>query len=78
VMAGLDFLVPLFGGLQMARFLHHVAMWLILGFAAHHVWAAFLIGSVEGSSLIDSIFTGYKVLTPDVAKRAEKHIEEDR
>jgi len=78
MMSGLDFLVPLFGGLQMARFLHHVAMWLILGFAAHHVWAAFLIGTVEGSSLIDSIFTGYKVLSPDVAKRAEKHIEEDR
>jgi len=73
-----DFLIPLFGGLQMARFLHHIGMWLILGFAAHHVWAAFLIGSVERSSLIDSIFTGYKVLHPDVAERAQKHIEEDR
>jgi Ni/Fe-hydrogenase 1 B-type cytochrome subunit len=78
LMRGFDFLIPLFGGLQMARFLHHLGMWLILGFAAHHVWSAFLIGTVERSSLIDSIFSGYKVLSPDVAKRAEKHIEEDR
>ncbi len=75
---GFDFLIGWFGGLQMARFLHHVGMWLILGFAAHHVWSAYLVGSVERSALIDSIFSGYKVLTPDVAKRAEKHIEEDR
>jgi Ni,Fe-hydrogenase I cytochrome b subunit len=78
MMRGADFLIPLFGGLQMARFLHHVSMWLILGFAAHHVWSAFLIGTVERSALIDSIFSGYKVLAPDVAKRARQHIEEDR
>lgn len=72
-----DFLIPLFGGLQMARFIHHVAMWLILGFAAHHVWSAFLMGTVEKSGLMDSIFSGYKVLTPEIARRAEKHIEED-
>jgi Ni/Fe-hydrogenase 1 B-type cytochrome subunit len=73
-----DFLIPLFGGLQMARFLHHVGMWLIIGFAAHHVWSAFLVGTVERSALIDSIFSGYKVLHPDIAERAQKHIEEDR
>lgn len=78
VMRSFDFLIPLFGGLQMARFIHHICMWLIIGFAAHHVWSAYLVGSVEGSSLIDSIFSGYKVLTPDIAKRAEKHIEEDK
>jgi Ni/Fe-hydrogenase 1 B-type cytochrome subunit len=77
VMSGFDFLIPLFGGLQMARFIHHVCMWLIIGFAAHHVWSAYLIGSVEGSGLIDSIFTGYKVLLPGIAKRAQKHIEDD-
>jgi len=73
-----SFLISWFGGLQMARFLHHVGMWLILGFAAHHVWSAFLIGTTERSALLDSIFTGYKVLHPDIAKRAEKHIEEDK
>lgn len=71
-------LIGLFGGLQMARLIHHVGMWLLLGFVAHHVWSAFLVGIVERSSLIDSIFSGYKVLTPEIARRAEKHIEEDQ
>jgi Ni/Fe-hydrogenase 1 B-type cytochrome subunit len=71
-------LIPWLGGLQMARFIHHVCMWLILGFAAHHVWSAFLIGTVERNSLMDSIFSGYKVLPPEVAERARQHIEERR
>jgi Ni/Fe-hydrogenase 1 B-type cytochrome subunit len=62
----------------MARFIHHITMWLILGFAAHHIWSAFLIGIVEKSSLLDSIFSGYKVLQPDIAKRARRHIETDK
>jgi len=66
-----------FGGLQMARFIHHICMWLLIGFAAHHVWSAFLIGVVERSGLMDSIFSGYKVLEPDIARRVRKHIEED-
>ncbi|MBW2697237.1 MAG: Ni/Fe-hydrogenase, b-type cytochrome subunit [Deltaproteobacteria bacterium] len=77
MLSGFQFLIPLCGGLQMARFIHHVGMWLLLGFAAHHFWSAFLVGTVERSSLLDSIFSGYKVLTPDVARRARKHIEED-
>lgn len=66
-----------FGGLQMARFIHHIGMWLLIGFVAHHIWSAFLISTVERSALLDSIFTGYKVLEPDIAKRARKHIEDD-
>lgn len=77
ILSGFQFYIPLFGGLQNARFLHHVGMWLILGFAAHHVWSAFLVASVERSGLLDSIFTGYKVLRHDIADRARKHIEED-
>jgi Ni/Fe-hydrogenase 1 B-type cytochrome subunit len=77
VLQGFQFLIPLFGGLQLARLIHHVGMWLLLGFVAHHIWSAFLVGWVEKSALLDSIFTGYKVLRPDVAERAAKHIEED-
>ena len=33
-------LVPLFGGLQTARWIHHVVMWLLLGFVVHHVYSA--------------------------------------
>jgi Ni/Fe-hydrogenase 1 B-type cytochrome subunit len=73
-----QFLIPWFGGLQLARFLHHIGMWLIIGFSAHHVWSSFLVGSVEKSSLIDSIFTGYKVLSPGDAESARRHLEEDK
>ena len=52
MLSSLQFLIPLCGGLQMAHFVHHICMWLILGFAAHHVWSAFLVGTVERSSLI--------------------------
>ncbi len=78
MLSSLQWLIPLFGGMQMARFIHHIVMWLIIGFACHHVWSAFLIGTVERSALLDSIFTGYKVLHPDIAKRAQKHIEEGK
>ena len=40
-------LSPLFGGLQMARWIHHVVMWLLLGFAVHHVYSALLMSIVE-------------------------------
>jgi len=73
-----QFLIPWCGGLQIARFLHHVSMWLILAFAAHHVWSAFMMGSIERSALIDSIFSGYKVVKPEAARRARKRIEEGR
>jgi Ni/Fe-hydrogenase 1 B-type cytochrome subunit len=78
MLASFQALIPLFGGLQLARFLHHVSMWLVLGFAAHHVWSAFLVGHIERSGLLASIFDGYKVLGPEIAERARKHIEEGR
>jgi Ni/Fe-hydrogenase 1 B-type cytochrome subunit len=78
MLSSFQFLIPLSGGLQMAHFIHHIGMWLLIGFAAHHIWSAFLVGTVERSSLIDSIFSGYKVLTPDIARRAQKHIDEGK
>jgi Ni/Fe-hydrogenase 1 B-type cytochrome subunit len=53
-------LAPLFGGLQMARWIHHVVMWLLLGFAVHHVYSAVLVAIVEKNGTIDSIISGYK------------------
>ena len=78
MLSGFAFLIPLCGGLQLAHFIHHVCMWLILGFAMHHVWSAYLVGSVERSALIDSIFSGYKVFSPDVARRARKQLGDGR
>lgn len=54
------FLAPLFGGLQTARFLHHVAMWLLLGFTAHHVYSSLLMSQVEQNATVESIFSGHK------------------
>jgi len=57
-----DWLVPLLGGAQTARWIHHIAMWFLLGFVAHHIWSAMLVSRIEGMGLIDSLFSGYKWL----------------
>jgi Ni/Fe-hydrogenase 1 B-type cytochrome subunit len=48
------------GGLQTARWIHHVVMWLLLGFAVHHVYSAWLMSVVDADGTMDSIFSGYK------------------
>jgi Ni/Fe-hydrogenase 1 B-type cytochrome subunit len=55
-----DFLVPLFGGLQIARLIHHVCMWLVLILAIVHIYSCFLWSIVENAGELDSIFSGYK------------------
>jgi Ni/Fe-hydrogenase 1 B-type cytochrome subunit len=57
---GLDFLIPLLGGLQTARWIHHVVMWLLIGFVVHHVYSGLLMSTVEANATIESIFSGYK------------------
>jgi len=64
-----EFLLPIFGGAQMARWIHHLAMWFLLGFVAHHIWSAMLVSRVEGMGLIDSLFSGYKFLPKSWRKR---------
>ena len=54
------FLLPLWGGAQTARFVHHVAMWLILGFADHHIYSAILMSQVEARGTVESMASGYK------------------
>ena len=54
--------LPLFGGPQTARWIHHLGMWFLLGFFAHHIWSAMLVSRVEGMGLIDSMVSGYKWL----------------
>jgi Ni/Fe-hydrogenase 1 B-type cytochrome subunit len=51
---------PLFGGLQMAHWIHHVVMWLLLGFAVHHVYSGTLMSTIEATGTMESIFSGYK------------------
>ncbi len=51
---------PLIGGLQIARWVHHATMWLLLGFAVHHVYSSVLMSTVEANATMESIFSGYK------------------
>jgi Ni/Fe-hydrogenase 1 B-type cytochrome subunit len=60
-----DFLLPIFGGPQGARWLHHITMWLLIGFAVHHVFSGLLMSRVEKNGTLDSIFSGYKFLPRD-------------
>ena len=57
-----DFLVPIFGGLQVARLIHHVGMWVVLIFAVIHVYFVFLSSIIEHIGTFDSIFSGYKFM----------------
>ena len=60
-----SFLLPLYGGAQSARWIHHVGMWLLWGFAVHHVYSAILMSQVEANATIESIFSGYKFVHRD-------------
>jgi Ni/Fe-hydrogenase 1 B-type cytochrome subunit len=55
-----DFLLPLFGGAQITRWIHHVVMWLLLGFVIQHVYSGILVAHVEKNGTMDSIISGYK------------------
>ena len=46
--------------LQAVRLMHHMIMWLTLGFMIHHIFSALLVDMDERSGLVSSIITGYK------------------
>lgn len=56
---------PWLGGFQTARWIHHIVMWLLLGFAAHHVYSGWLMSIVEKNGTMESIFSGYKFVRKD-------------
>ena len=53
-------LLPFLGGLQTARLIHHVIMWLIWMFFVHHVYSAIVMSQVESNATVESIFSGHK------------------
>lgn len=59
-MHGFASLAWIFGGLAMVRWIHHIVMWLLLGFTVHHVYSAVLVAMIEKNGTIDSIISGYK------------------
>ena len=64
-----NLLLPVWGGLQQARWVHHVGMWLLLGFFVHHLYSAVLASVVEKNGILESIFTGYKWVRREQVER---------
>ena len=75
-MSWFGWLLPIFGGAQATRWIHHAVMWLLVGFAIHHVASALLFSLTEKNGTMDSIFSGFKTLTTEGEKRL--HREERR
>ena len=61
--------LPLLGGAQGARWIHHVGMWLLLGFGVHHLYSAVLVALTERNGTIGSMITGYKWIKPEERER---------
>lgn len=54
----------LFTDIQLVRLAHHLIMWVLIAFAIHHVYSAWLVDMEEGNGLMSSIFSGFKFV-PD-------------
>lgn len=54
---------------QTMRLAHHLIMWLLIAFALHHVYSAFLVDSEEGNGLMSSIFSGFKFISTDLLEK---------
>jgi len=63
--------VFLFVDSQHLRLTHHMVMWLLIAFALHHVYSAFLVDAEEANGLMSSIFSGWKFIVPE-PKRAKR------
>jgi Ni/Fe-hydrogenase 1 B-type cytochrome subunit len=64
-----SFLIPIYGDLQTARFIHHVVMWVLILFVTLHLYTGALTSALEENGEVDSIFSGYKFeLREDVEK----------
>jgi Ni/Fe-hydrogenase 1 B-type cytochrome subunit len=61
--------VPILGA-QMFHWVHHVVMWLLLGFFVHHFYSSYYFSWHEKNGTIDSILTGFKFVPPDQAAAA--------
>lgn len=66
-----DWLIPLFGGIQNVRFLHHAITYFFLIFVPAHVYLSFRADSVEGGGTVSSIITGGRFFEPEHAYEDE-------
>lgn len=56
VSAWLTILVPL----QWLRLIHHLAMWMLIGFVINHIYSAWLVDISAKGGVISGIFSGFK------------------
>ncbi len=63
------FLIPLFGGLQIARLFHAVGMWIILIFMVLHLYFVVLYSAIEREGIFDSMLSGFKFLPRKTADK---------
>jgi len=52
-------------GAQWMRLIHHVVMWLLIGFAIQHVYSSYLMNAREKNGTVSSIFDGFKFIDPE-------------
>ncbi len=61
---------------QTVRLVHHLIMYLLIAFAIHHVYSAWLVDMEEGNGLMSSIFSGFKFISleqkPDWIERKSR------
>lgn len=57
-----SFLIPVFHGVQGARWLHHVTTWILIAFAIAHLFLTSLTSRSEKNGVVDSMVSGYKFL----------------
>lgn len=77
-MKNFQFLIPIYGSLQVARFIHHLVMWVLVLFVTLHVYANALTSALEENGEVDSIFSGYKFVhhadvEQEIADEAAEH-----
>lgn len=56
---------------QTVRLVHHLIMWVLIAFAIHHIYSAWLIDMEEGNGLMSSIFSGFKFITMKQQQKPE-------
>ncbi len=67
--------VFLFINAPVIRLVHHIIMWLLIAFALHHVYSAFLVDAEEGNGLFSSIFSGFKFIHVNMLRRHGKQVD---
>jgi Ni/Fe-hydrogenase b-type cytochrome subunit len=62
----LGWIAPLFGGIQIVRFVHHIVVWVVLIFAPIHIYLTLRADLLERTGTISSIISGGRFARSDV------------